>query len=122
MLRLQWSGRLTLNEATIERDISDTSGVYRLVTRTKASSKYKVRYVGKAEKLKERLLQHLSPNEENLCIREKVSGGIKLWFRFAYCESKEDRENAEHTMYHHFGKPQCNQIEPSGELIEMNFG
>lgn len=119
MVQFPWSERIELIEANARVIPENRSGVYRLMTRKQGSEEYLVIYVGKSRDLKERLLQHLSDGEENACLREKVSK-LTVWYRIAYAAFEEDRQDAEHTMYHKFN-PGCNEVEPAGKIIDMNF-
>lgn len=119
MVQFPWSERIELTEANVRVIPERRSGIYRLMTRRQRSEEYPVIYVGKSRDLRERLLEHLSDGEENACLKEKIST-LMVWYRIAYAEFEEDRQDAEHTMYHKFN-PSCNEVEPAVNVIDMNF-
>lgn len=62
-------------------------------------------------------LEHLSTNEENTCIKEKVRKE-KCYFKYAYVSKQGDRDCAERFLYDHY-TPQCNKVKPSAEPCEI---
>ena len=119
-LTLKWSNLLDFESETVSKNASEKEGVYRLSQLNSKNREYEVFYVGRAENIKERLLEHLSQDEENDCIKNKVAKGNNK-FKFALIPLEEDRKNAEHTLYHHYNKPSCNKVEPEGKIIQINF-
>jgi excinuclease UvrABC nuclease subunit len=86
----------------------------------KSGDNYYVFYVGKSDKIKERLLQHIAPSEDNLCIKTYVSTK-ECYFRYAKVSQSYIREAAEHQMYKHY-VPTCNEIEPPGrDDVKVNL-
>jgi len=118
-LTLKWSDLLNFTEDDVIKNVLEKGGVYRL-SHLNQEKEYIVFYVGKADNLKKRLLEHLSTKELNPCIKDKVTKGNNK-YRFAYISNEEDRKNAEYTLYHEYNKPECNQNEPEGKKVEMNF-
>lgn len=119
MVQFPWSERIELTEANVRIMPEGRAGVYRLMTEKQGGEEYPVIYVGMSNDLRNRLLDHLSDGEENACLKEKVST-LRVWYRIAYAPFEEDRQNAERTMYRKY-RPSCNETEPSGEIIDMNF-
>lgn len=117
-MEITWFGDIEFNRNSLER-LENKGGVYILSVRLKIGS-LRVFYVGKSEDLKKRLLEHLSGTNSSECIQKHMENHY-VYFNYAYVNSEEDRKNIEHTLYHHFGKPECNDVEPEGEMIEINF-
>ncbi|HLE06937.1 MAG TPA: GIY-YIG nuclease family protein [Candidatus Nanoarchaeia archaeon] len=98
--------------------VKDEPGIYLILIKLKNGSR-KVVYVGKAEKLKTRLLQHLSSDEPNTCLKNHIKEHIVSVIR-AYVSTENDRKNVEFTLYRKY-KPECNEVEPEGRLVDINF-
>lgn len=118
MLTLHWTKLLSLDQSIINtQDFGP--GVYRLSYKS-ADGSYYVFYIGRSDaSVKERLLQHISESEENLCIKINIKN-LECYFKFAPVDDQTERENIERTLYEHF-KPRCNNREPEGEFVEINF-
>lgn len=63
----KWTNRYSYTEANVNNYAPTSGGVYRLIN--KSGDKYFVFYVGKSEDLQRRLLEHLSPNNPDECIK-----------------------------------------------------
>lgn len=116
-LSLVWSRTLPYDGDTVRANVKNVAGVYRLSYRGREDSLW-VFYVGKANDLQARLLEHLSANEENGCIRERLQGECK--FRVAYVLSEADRDGVERFLYDRFGEL-CNKNQPKADPIEVNL-
>jgi excinuclease UvrABC nuclease subunit len=117
MPQLTWSKLIPLTYDEIQR-VSDLGGVYRL-SYLSADKSYYVFYVGKAESLKKRILNHIGNLEENTCIRSYIKK-YPCYFRFAVIAGEHERSGAERQLFLKFS-PKCNLQEPDGPLITINF-
>lgn len=117
MLSVDWNLRpYHFNEEQIKRVVPEKGGIYRL------SNTEGVFYVGQSDNLRRRLLEHLSDNEKNTCIKEKLNFAVR--FRFALVNGEKERLHAESYMYYHFKKEKectCNDKEPSETPCEINL-
>jgi excinuclease UvrABC nuclease subunit len=111
-----WSSFHTpYNESQVRIHAPDTAGVYTLWVQYKGG-RWGCYYVGKAENIKKRLLEHLSNEEENECIinnRKFICG-----FMWNQITAEKERAGVEKYLYDKL-KPECNQIDPGGEPIEI---
>ena len=84
---------------------------------------YGVQYVGESGDLQRRLLEHLSDDEENECIKRLMKD--TTYFRFALLETEKDRLCAESYLYQEFdvdgNGPPCNKQEPQVDPCEINL-
>lgn len=108
---LTWTKLTSLDEKSVETLPNDLAGVYRLSYKADDGSYY-VFYVGKAENIKVRLLQHLSSSEDNVCIKNYLDTK-NCFFRYAKITKSYIRDAIERQMYKHF-EPVCNDKEPQG--------
>jgi len=117
---LTWTKLTSLDEKSVEALPNDLPGVYRLSYKADDANYY-VFYVGKAEDIKTRLLQHLSPNENNVCIKNYLSTK-GCFFRYAkITKAAYIREAAERQMYKQY-EPTCNEKEPEGrDDVKVNL-
>jgi len=116
---LTWTKLTDLDETTVSRIPDRIPGVYRL-SRLAVNGNYYIFYVGQSEDIKQRLLEHLSSNEKNVCIKNYVDTK-KCSFRYAKITEKNIRDAAERQMYKHYA-PTCNEVEPSGKVdVEVNL-
>jgi len=77
-------------------------------------------YVGQADDLRGRILQHIQDSEENTCIKTYFVSK-PCFFRYAKATSPDVRDAAEKQMYKRY-KPRCNERDPGGrEDIEVNL-
>jgi len=118
-MKITWSSfHSPYTESKVRKYVTTEAGVYLLWVKLK-SGKWKCFYVGKAENLEARLLYHLSDDEENECIKDNVSKHI-CGFEYAKVSKQSDRDGIEKYLYDHYS-PECNQIDPGGEPIEVNL-
>lgn len=103
----------------VEDFVNTFSGVYTLWVQYK-TGQWKCFYVGQAINIETRLLEHLSQNEENDCIKNHVRDH-RCGFYYAQVERQSDRDNAERSLYECYAQPECNQIVPSGNIVPINL-
>jgi excinuclease UvrABC nuclease subunit len=115
-MNLEWHGKFTFIEEKASSLVDTTGGNYMISVKLK-NGNYRSIYVGKAENLQKRLLEHLSDKEKNKCLRDHVKDHTVV-FRFCYVNSEENRSNVEHTLYHKYPH-ECNEKEPEGKIIEI---
>jgi len=109
--KLIWT-KLTAVSETAAKAIGDNlAGVYRLSYLADDGSYY-IFYVGQSEDIKKRLLEHLSSNEKNVCIKNYLTTK-KCFFRYAKITKAYIRDAAERQMYKQY-EPSCNEKEPAG--------
>lgn len=119
-LKVKWVRIHHLDENTVKDKVAKNPGVYRLSFYEEKGKAPTIFYVGKAyESLQRRLLEHLSNEEKNDCVKSKIAKHVCA-FKLAYVDKEEDRSDIEHTMYEKFGNL-CNVQEPEGNLVEVNF-
>lgn len=115
---LEWHGLYDYNESMVKKLVMAKSGNYMISVGLKEGG-YRSIYVGKAVNLEVRLLEHLSSNETNECLSNRV-GEKALYFRYCYVDSEEDRNNVEYTLYKKYS-PSCNKQEPSGKQMSITL-
>lgn len=115
--RLSWSNLIGLTADNINSVDEEFEGVYR-ISRSEGDKAF-VFYVGKG-RIRERLLHHVSDNEENECIKTTVRS-FSCYFKYAIITNEEVRSATERKLYR-FYLPSCNSVEPSGrDDIEVNM-
>lgn len=117
-----WSPLFHLDKERIEKIPVNSKGVYRLSSKNESDGKYYVFYVGESEDLKKELLNHISDNEENICIKNFV-GATKLQcaFRYSIIDELEFRMAFVRMAYNLY-QPVCNTSLPDGrDDIEINL-
>ena len=117
-MQIEWYGRYTYSESEVKKLVMKKGGNYIILVKLK-NGNYRPIYVGKAECLEERLLDHLSSDEPNECLLKHVKEHI-LVMQYCYIANEEDRKNIEHTLYQNY-TPECNEKEPDGKKITINF-
>lgn len=98
------------SETEVKKVAPTSAGVYALWVKYKKKG-WVCFYVGKANNIQSRLLDHLSDDEENDCIKENV----KYSCAFCWIEitTEGERSGAEKYLYDTI-KPECNQSDPGG--------
>jgi len=117
MPNLNWS-ELQLLESSIINSVPSVSGVYRLSYKS-ADGPYYVFYVGQADNLKERLMQHLNGTNTNSCVATYIKN-LKCYFVYTAISETNLKKDTERTIYDHF-KPKCNIQLPEGNRIDINY-
>lgn len=117
-MTVTWHFHTPYDEATVNRFAPTTGGVYLLWVQLQ-SEKWRCFYVGKAENLEERLLDHLSENEPNKCISDMVEN-YSCGFEYAQITSASDRSGVEKFLYNHYS-PKCNKNDPGGTPTPVNL-
>ena len=108
---LTWTKLVSLNEQAVKSLPGNLPGIYRLSYKADDGNYY-VFYAGQSDDVKDRLLQHLSVDEENVCIKNYLSTK-NCFFRYAKITQGYIRDAAEKQMYGHY-EPSCNETEPKG--------
>ena len=95
---LEWSSFYTpYTEQEVKKYVPIDSGIYLLWVQLK-NEKWRCSYVGQADDLEDRLLNHLSKFEENECIKTKASKYV-CGFEYAKVSRESDREGIENFLY-----------------------
>lgn len=109
--KLIWTKLSVVSEIAAKAIDDNLAGVYRLSYLADDGSYY-IFYVGQSEDIKKRLLEHLSSNEKNVCIKNYLTTK-KCFFRYAKVTKVYIRDAAEKQMYKQY-EPSCNEKEPDG--------
>jgi excinuclease UvrABC nuclease subunit len=118
-MQITWSAFHSLySDAEVKAYVPRSAGVYLLWVQLK-DEKWHCFYVGQADDLKRRLLEHLADSEENECIKRHVSKYV-CGYKHAEIARQADRDGVEKYLYDHY-KPECNQIDPGGSPIQVNL-
>lgn len=117
-MQVTWSRIQELKEGNVRRNIPETAGAYLLWLKLKSGG-WRCYYVGKAENLQVRLLEHCGVNEENDCIQNHVQHHTS-GYMFAEVAKQSDRDGIEKFLYDHY-KPECNKQDPGGIPIPVNL-
>ena len=86
--------------------VTESGGVYKVLRDDGVSGKYSRVYVGKAENLRKRYLEHLSQNEPNRCLLSNLQSRI-CYFRYTIITNEAGRQSLESQMLSE-GKYECN--------------
>ena len=117
-MKLFWSAFYRdYNEDEVHQFVPRDGGVYLLWVRMK-SRKWRCFYVGSAGNMEERLLHHLSPDEDNVALREQLTDFV-CGFEYARVEGEEERRRIEKFLYDRF-RPELNPADPGGVPLEVN--
>jgi excinuclease UvrABC nuclease subunit len=118
-MEVKWSSFHNLYTSDIVKKYVPTSaGVYLLWVKLK-NEKWRCIYAGQATNLEERLLNHLSSSETNLCIKNNISQYI-VGFEYAEATEQYQRDGIEKFLYNTYGC-ECNQQDPGGTPIPINL-
>lgn len=111
-ITIKWSSIIPW-EAPNDEKVPELPGVYELLVKQK-SGNYLRRYVGQGDNVRERFQRHLSPKEENECIRERLAK-YACGFDYAVIRDRDDRLDAERALYDKYRRQaHCNQVRPPG--------
>ncbi len=100
-----WSELLNYNIDSVNQNVQDKPGIYRLSYKG-SDGKFYVFYVGKSDvSLKERLKDHLSSSEPNTCIKNKLKNECR--YRFVYVTTQKERDQLEIDQIEEY-EPKCN--------------
>lgn len=118
--QIEWSGfRNSFTEDDIKRNVDEKAGVYLFWVKLK-NEKWRCFYVGQANNLKTRLMQHLSDSEANECITTNVSKYV-CGYEYTFVGRQIDRDGIEKYLYDYYN-PECNKISPPEVVpIEVNL-
>jgi len=121
-VEVTWSKRIPYLNANI-KNVNEEGGVYKLIRKTDDGG-FVVFYVGMTTKLRKRLCDHISDDEDNTCIKNKLKNH-SCYFRYAFIGKQETRECAEAFLYKEYdiegNGPPCNKKKPEAEPCEINL-
>ena len=100
----EWSQRYAYTEENVRRYTPTSGGVYRLIN--KKGEDFYVFYVGQSNNLERRLLEHLSPNESDECIKRHLRQ-YSCYFRYVEVASQSERDRIEQEQIQEYN-PTCN--------------
>lgn len=107
--KLVWIRLTPINEASSLPE--GIAGAYRLSYKHEDGNYY-VFYVGQAQDIRERLLQHQGPSETNPGIKAYLSSK-QCFFRYATIAEGYVRDAIEKQAYKYY-QPECNETMPQG--------
>ena len=116
-LTLEWSDTHAYTISNVDIHVPRSAGVYKLSSLV--VNRLQLLYVGQADNLYQKLMEHLSDTEPNTCIRSNLWYYV-CYFQFASLEPPSDRDCAERALYDHY-RPPCNIIPPKGVPCDINF-
>ena len=91
-------------EKDVRANAPATAGVYMLRVKSKDDGR-QIIYVGQASNLRERLLDHLSSNEPNECLRARQKYTVQYcWIEISREKERDYEERAKIAKY----QPKCN--------------
>lgn len=116
---LTWTKLTPLSE-TFAKELADNlAGVYRFSYKADDGNYY-IFYVGQAEDIKKRLLEHISLTEKNICIKNYLATK-GCFFRYAKITQDYIRDVTEKQLYKQY-QPTCNEKEPEGrDDVKVNL-
>ena len=116
---LTWTKLATLSQDSTRALSDNLPGAYRFSYKADDGNYY-IFYVGKAEDIKKRLLEHLSDSETNVCIKNYLATK-DCFYRYAKITKSYIRDAAERQMYKQY-EPSCNEKEPDGrDDVKVNL-
>lgn len=102
-------------DSEVRRYAPTNAGIYLLWVKYK-SGRWNCFYVGKADGIESRLLNHLNAAEPNTCIKDNVK--YKCGFMWIEITTEPERSGVEKYLYDTL-KPECNQIDPEGRPLKI---
>jgi len=106
-----WSQRFSLTETGVRSYAPRNAGVYCLWVHL-TNGDWRLFYVGKADDLSARLVQHMGASEPNTGIRKHCAEHVCA-FSYAAVSHAGDRDVLEKAVYDHH-HPECNRCAPVG--------
>jgi len=101
----EWTTFFEYTEANVKKFTPTGAGVYRLCY--KKDDKYYVFYIGQSDSLERRLLEHLSSNEENICIKKYLRENI-CYMQWVTIPTQGERDRIEEEQASQY-TPVCNK-------------
>jgi predicted GIY-YIG superfamily endonuclease len=118
-MNVTWSSFHTpYTESKVKQYVPREAGVYLLWVKLK-SGNWRCFYAGQAKNLEKRLLEHLSDEEKNSCLKKNVSKYV-CGFEYAKVSKQSDRDGIEKYLYDCY-PCECNDKDPGGEPIKVNL-
>ncbi len=117
-MQITWSIFQRLNIENASKSVTNQAGIYLLWVQLK-TEKWKCYYVGQAENLQERLLDHCSQDEQNDCIKNNVQNYVS-GYEYAKVSRQAERDGIQKYLYDNL-KHECNKQDPGGTSIEVNL-
>jgi hypothetical protein len=117
-MNISWSGFHLYSRERVKRFVPTFAGVYVLWEKLQ-NGNWLCIYVGQASDLEASLLGHLENGEQNDSLKKRISAS-SCAFEYARLGSQEERDGAEKFLYDHYN-PECNQVDPGRDPIEVNL-
>jgi excinuclease UvrABC nuclease subunit len=101
------------NEASVKKFASANSGIYCIWAKLQGINRSCV-YVGKADVIRDRLLDHLQDNESNPRIKSIIE--FPCGFCWLEVSTEAERSGIEKYLYDYY-RPICNLVDPGGKPL-----
>lgn len=112
VISISWSKPIRVLPSNREA-IPQAAGVYEILVQMRGGNRKRL-YVGSAENLRVRYLQHIQGDEPNPCLGENLRRYI-CWFRFAVVEDERERLDAKRELHAKYeAEYECNERNPVG--------
>lgn len=118
MITLNWAGYRLIDENDIKK-LPQYAGVYKLATHILATDKYKPFYVGQADSIYDRTIQHKGNSEKNAGIKENFRE-YAIYINHAEVKFQSDRDSVEVALYNNY-KPSCNDENALPKVTPANI-
>ena len=116
--KLEWYKIEPYNKEKVN-NVTNDAGVY-IISARQTDGSYVARYIGQANDLHSRLLEHLQDDEQNEKLKQYIQK-INLKVSYAKVRYKEQRDAIELYLFN-FLNPKCNiNKPPSNYEIEVNL-
>lgn len=117
-MQVTWSTFQNLTKENVNQDVPKNAGVYLLWVKLN-NGNWRCYYVGQADDLERRLLEHLAESEGNKCIKKYVQEHTS-GYEYAKVSTQSDRSGIEKFLYDNY-KPECNEKDPGGSVLTVNL-
>ena len=110
MKRLVWKK----TEPPYFSTVPEKAGIYIISTRQETDHAYEVKFVGQADNLRARVMEHWSRKEKNKDLKAHLAENFVMKFNYAEVESRAEREGMLYYMYEIYD-PLYNRGSPRGK-------
>ena len=97
--------------------VPEKPGIYIISTQQEIDHEYEVKYVGHAENLRKRALEHWSKNESNIRLKDHIAEEYIMKLNYSEVEDLEDREGMVLYIYNYYNPPLNIEAPPERPIV-----
>ena len=110
-----------MTEPPVFKNVPEKPGIYIISTMQEVDHAFEAKYVGQADNLRARAMEHWSKNETNTKLKEHIAEKYIMKFNYSEIASQSDRDGMELYIYNKLNPPFNENIPPGESVVKCTL-